>query len=163
MTRIIEVLFLSAAMVLTGSTSAHAQRSSDRTKLFIAEAVGGIAGSLIGASAGIARSEAVDSCDADDVVCHPSTELYGGIGGAIGASLGAMIGASARNARPSPAAVVAGSLLGAVAGLAAVQAATGSTDLRAGGEGPQALVVFSLVQGVTVATVSRALRRNDKH
>lgn len=155
--------FLLIALVLVTSVRANAQRSNSRGKLFVAEAVGGVAGSLIGATLGIARSEAVDSCHDDDVVCHPSAELYGGVGGAIGASLGAMLAASSRNTRSSPAIVAAGSLLGAVAGLAAVHATTGSTDLRAGGEGPQALIVFSVVQGVTVATITRAFRRSEKH
>ena len=122
------------------------------TRAFAAESAGGVLGSVAGAIAGLAISRP-DRCGVDDLACTIKGLGVAGVGSVIGATAGTIIGGRSIGSRPSGLGAFAGSLAGAVAGVALVHAMTEEANLKL--EKPATIAVYSLTQGMFAAIGSR--------
>lgn len=140
-----------AALTLTPAIGG-AQSSPSQSRAFVVEAGGGVLGSAAGAIAGLVVSK-VDDCGVDDLACTIKGLGVAGVGSVIGATAGAVLAGRAIGSRPSLPGALAGSLLGAVAGVALVHGLTEEVNLHL--DKPMTVAVYALSQGLVTAIGSR--------
>jgi hypothetical protein len=120
---------------------------------FAVEAAGGVLGSAVGATVGLAAFR-VDKCPVDDdVKCVLGRLSLTGATSVVGATLGVVLLGRAQDTEPSIGGAFIGSVAGAAAGAGLLSATSGS---RTGTSGRiTSVVLYSLAQGVVTAVGSR--------
>jgi hypothetical protein len=123
------------------------------TRRFAVEAAGGVLGSAVGATVGLAAFR-VDKCPVDDdVKCVLGRLSLTGATSVVGATLGVVLLGRAQDTEPSIGGAFIGSVAGAAAGAGVLSVTSGS---RAGTSGHiTRVVLYSLAQGVVAAVGSR--------
>ena len=149
----LHLLFLAT---ICAAPSLHAQRvESNRYAAFPVEAAGGIAGSLIGAGAGLLILN--KSCDSEDLVCDLTRAGLAISLATVGSAAGTVIAGRAGNTNPSTGGAIVGSLVGAAAGLGVVHLMTEELNV-AHGSTAASILAFSITQGLVTALGSRIFR-----
>ena len=143
-----------AIAAISPSAGAAQRREVSGGRAFAVEAAGGTIGSVAGAVVGLAVSRP-DRCGIDDLACTIQGLGVAGVGSVIGATAGTVIAGRSIGSRPSAFGAFAGSVTGAVAGVALVHAITEEANLKL--EQPLTVIVYSVTQGLLAAIGSRVV------